>query len=102
MKWQPQQPERLQIGTHFKVDFINDISELEPLQKVVELFCNTHQMSGTMTMNINLILEELLTNIIFYGYQDHAQHVIYITFEKGDSEIKLTIEDDAIAFNPLE
>lgn len=101
MKWQPQQPERLQIGTHFKVDFINDISELEPLQKVVELFCNTHEMSGTMTMNINLILEELLTNIIFYGYQDHAQHVIYITFEKGDSEIKLTIEDDAIAFNPL-
>ena len=55
-----------------------------------------------MAVNINLILEERLTNIIFYGYQDHAQHVIYITFEKGDSEIKLTIEDDAIAFNPLE
>ena len=55
-----------------------------------------------MAVNINLILEELLTNIIFYGYQDHAQHVIYITFEKGDSEIRLTIEDDAIAFNPLE
>ena len=102
IQWQPQQPEMPQIGTHFKVDFINDISELEPLQKVVELFCTTHEMSGTMTMNINLILEELLTNIIFYGYQDHAQHVIYITFEKGDSEIKLTIEDDAIAFNPLE
>lgn len=81
---------------------MNDISELEHLQKVVGLFCSTHQLSGTMTMNINLILEELLTNIIFYGYQDHAQHVIYITFEKGDSDITLTIEDDAMAFNPLE
>ena len=102
LQWQPQELAEPKIGTHLKVDFINDISELEPLQKVVELFCNTHQMSGTMTMNINLILEELLTNIIFYGYQDHAQHVIYITFEKGASDITLTIEDDAVAFNPLE
>jgi phosphoserine phosphatase RsbU/P len=102
IQWQPPEIARPTIGTHLKVDFMNDISELEHLQKVVGLFCSTHQLSGTMTMNINLILEELLTNIIFYGYQDHAQHVIYITFEKGDSDITLTIEDDAMAFNPLE
>ncbi|NBV82899.1 HAMP domain-containing protein, partial [bacterium] len=51
-QWHPQVAERPQIGTHLKVDFINDISELEPLQKVVELFCSTHQMSNTITMNI--------------------------------------------------
>ena len=53
-------------------------------------------------MNLNLVLEELVTNIIFYGYTDEAPHEIHILFATDGQQIKLEISDDARAFNPLQ
>ena len=90
------------IGALFKVHFVNDISELHKLQQVVELYGAANALSTKTVLNLNLILEELLSNIIFHGYQDHEQHLIYVTFEASDLGVAFTIEDDAIAFNPLD
>ena len=81
---------------------MNDISELHKLQQVVELYGAANALSTKTVLNLNLILEELLSNIIFHGYQDHEQHLIYVTFEASDLGVAFTIEDDAIAFNPLD
>ena len=53
-------------------------------------------------MNANLVLEELLSNTIFYGYQDHEEHLIYVTLSYNQDRLNITCEDDGIAFNPLE
>ena len=53
-------------------------------------------------MNINLALEELISNIIFYGYEDHNEHLIYVHFAIEDGYLITVIEDDGKAFNPLE
>ena len=55
-----------------------------------------------MAMNANLVLEELLSNIIFYGYDDHDEHMIYVSLQHKETKLDITIEDDGIPFNPLE
>jgi len=46
-------------------------------------------------------MDEILTNIISYGYKDNREHYIDIYVHIENNIIKIVIEDDAIAFNPL-
>lgn len=85
-----------------KVHFENDLQELLKLQRVVEMFSEENKLSTKVTMNTNLILEELLTNTISYGYEDHDTHLIYVMFSIEQNELLIEIEDDAMPFNPLE
>ncbi|RAP28503.1 hypothetical protein DID76_04555 [Candidatus Marinamargulisbacteria bacterium SCGC AG-414-C22] len=83
------------------VHFTNDVQELVKLQHVVELFCQTYQLNKKIQQSVNLVLEELITNTIFYGYADHSEHTIYVTLHKHESTVQIIVEDDATPFNPL-
>ena len=50
----------------------------------------------------NLALEELITNIIKYGYDDQERHIIHIRAEVRDHRFELEITDDGHPFNPFE
>ena len=50
---------------------------------------------------INLVLDEILMNIISYGYTDNSEHFIDINI-LFDSEISITVTDEGKQFNPLE
>ena len=89
------------IGTQLKVHFRNDISELAKLKDVVTLFGQANDISQDIQLNMNLALEECITNTIFYGYQDHDSHLIYVGFEVKDQQLMVIIEDDGVAFDPL-
>ena len=49
-----------------------------------------------------LILDELLTNIISYGYEDTRDREIEVSAGRRGDRLLLEIRDDARAFNPLE
>jgi anti-sigma regulatory factor (Ser/Thr protein kinase) len=51
---------------------------------------------------VNLGLEEVITNILKYGYDDGAEHVIQIALNLHDSELRIEVTDDGRKFNPLE
>jgi sigma-B regulation protein RsbU (phosphoserine phosphatase) len=94
--------ETIEIGAELKVHFLNEISEIEKLQYVVEKYSQANDLPEELTMQLNLVLEELLSNTIFYGYQDHEKHYIYVHFILKSDRLTLVLEDDGIAFNPLE
>ena len=48
-----------------------------------------------------LALDELLTNIISYGYADSSRHSILVDLSIDDDVLKLVITDDGVAFNPF-
>jgi serine/threonine-protein kinase RsbW len=79
----------------------NDISEIPSVAEKVEELIESLGLSPTIVFNIQLALEELLTNIISYGYNDDSQHEILIRFQLNDDYIEITLEDDGIEFNPL-
>lgn len=82
-------------------------AELDSLYEMLEFidkFCTDLQMSARGLEQIHLAAEEALVNIISYGYPDEKRGTIEISCEKTtpEEEIKLTIKDQGIPFNPIE
>ena len=85
-----------------RVYFFNELEELNKLYQITTQFITKNKLSTQLGININLVLEETVSNIIFYAYQDHDLHKIFVQYQLKDASLYLTIEDDGIAFNPLE
>jgi anti-sigma regulatory factor (Ser/Thr protein kinase) len=49
----------------------------------------------------NLVIEEMVTNTLKFGYSDGAVHDILLRLELLPQRLLLTLEDDAHEFNPL-
>ena len=52
--------------------------------------------------DLNLALEEILANIISYGYMDKRKHEIRVSLSVQPGQIRVDVEDDGQPFNPLE
>jgi serine/threonine-protein kinase RsbW len=68
----------------------------------VTQFCQTAGIPEKEQFQINLALDELFTNIISHGFPDDREHRVAFTVELRDGEVRLTIEDDGVPFNPLD
>jgi anti-sigma regulatory factor (Ser/Thr protein kinase) len=47
-----------------------------------------------------LVFEEIVTNIIRYGFDDSKEHLITVSFARSDSELTLIFDDDGRPFDP--
>ena len=50
------------------INIKNQIAELEHVEQLIEEICEELGLSMEMQMNLNLVLEEMVSNIIFYAY----------------------------------
>ena len=80
----------------------NDLSEITRLADELQAFADGHGISPGTLFALNLALEELVTNIISYGYPDTGEHVITVSLDVDGADLHVRLEDDAKAFNPLE
>jgi serine/threonine-protein kinase RsbW len=78
----------------------NDTAELERLNQLVEEFGTRNNLHVEENYAIYLCLEELVTNIINYGWPDGGQHEILVRLTVDDQAIRVELEDDGIAFDP--
>jgi anti-sigma regulatory factor (Ser/Thr protein kinase) len=80
----------------------NQLAELDRLAEAVESFGERHGFPRKMIYQVRLVLDELLTNVISYGFSDNTVHEIEVEMRLADSRLMLRIEDDAAAFDPLQ
>jgi anti-sigma regulatory factor (Ser/Thr protein kinase) len=80
----------------------NDLSELERLRELVTEFAGRHEVSPELLFHLNLALEEVLTNVISYGYDDSDEHELVVRLRFQKDELWAEVEDDGRAFNPLD
>lgn len=80
----------------------NDIREIERIADACQNFGEENGLSEKMVFDANLILEEIISNIIFYGYDDENEHEIVLEMNLDGENLKIRIQDDAKPFNPLE
>jgi anti-sigma regulatory factor (Ser/Thr protein kinase) len=78
----------------------NDPPQLRLVRKQVDAFGQRNNLPSKSVFSINLVLDELLTNTISYGYADKATHTIEIRLELRDGQLNLEIIDDARPFDP--
>jgi serine/threonine-protein kinase RsbW len=90
------------MSAQVTVSFKNQLAEIEHLGQVVTEFAERHQWSPQTLFEVNVSLEELLTNVISYGYEDTQEHEIILRLSFADGEMTAEIEDDGRPFNPLE
>ena len=80
-------------------------ARLEEIQRVrswVEDFAAAHGVGVEDAAVINLALDELITNICSYGFDDDGEHVIALKLSLDDDMLTASIEDDGRPFDPLQ
>ena len=80
----------------------NELAEIAGLAEQVEEFGVNNNIEPGYIFNINLSLDELITNTINYGYDDNEEHLILINMYLAGSEIVIQVKDDGMPFNPLD
>ena len=81
----------------------NRVTELIELTRKADTFMQSHQLPEETIYKVNLILEEMLTNIIKYAYKDTLKHDIRIEMTLMEHhELVLEFQDDGGEFDPLD
>lgn len=78
----------------------NRIGELTALAAEIEVLASEWELDEALAMNLNLVLEEAVSNIIFYGFSDEDLHKITISVTRDSGSLTLRIVDDGIPFDP--
>jgi anti-sigma regulatory factor (Ser/Thr protein kinase) len=77
-------------------------SEIARLMDRVEVQCREWGLSEDDTVNLNLILDEFVSNVIRHGYDDGRAHEIHVAVGLAGDVASIRIEDDGRPFNPLD
>lgn len=90
------------MQTKMSFSLRNDLSELKLLALKTEEFSERAKLAMKDSFSLNLVLDELITNIINYGYEDKNEHLIDVTLSYYASQLNIELSDDAIAFDPTQ
>lgn len=79
----------------------NELAVIERLADAVDAFCADHAIPPPLAVNLNLVLDEILTNIISYGFKDDERHDIEVDMRLEAGTLAVDVIDDGAAFDPL-
>lgn len=80
----------------------NDLAEIERLAEAVERFCSDQRVPEDAAFHLNLVLDELVTNIVSYAYEPAAgTREIEVRLARKASGIAVEVVDDGRPFDPL-
>jgi anti-sigma regulatory factor (Ser/Thr protein kinase) len=85
-----------------KIILKSQFSEIPPASDEVDRFLAGVGASPDILYAARLVIEELVSNTIKYGYDDQQIHEIGIEARILDNTLALVISDDGRPFNPLD
>lgn len=83
-----------------ELSMANDPAELARVMDDVEARLEALPVSPKRLFAVRLVLDELVSNVIKYAYDDQAKHLIGLRVDPGPP-FAVTIEDDGKPFDPL-
>ena len=89
------------MANSLSISFQNDMQELTHVLQLVNVFLEPRELQSKLVYAVNLILEEILVNIIKYGYDHEDSREIEVRIGVEEEEVALTVVDDGKEFNPL-
>jgi serine/threonine-protein kinase RsbW len=84
----------------FSVRLANRLSEIAALVDRVESFGREAGLSSDLTFRVALALDEIVSNVIKYGYSDDGNHVIDVRVRVKGGVVTAVIEDEGRPFDP--
>jgi anti-sigma regulatory factor (Ser/Thr protein kinase) len=86
----------------FELILLNEQREIARAQDELEKFAAKHALPDRQLHDVQLALEEHLTNILNYAYEDDRKRHITVRLALDRPELRIEVEDDGCPFNPLE
>jgi anti-sigma regulatory factor (Ser/Thr protein kinase) len=81
-----------------EIRIANRLDELEKVVRAVDAFAAAHDIPAGVLNRLNLVLDEVLNNIVSYGYPDGAPGEIRLRLDRDPAAVRAEIEDDGIPF----
>lgn len=78
------------------------LSGIAVMNEQLAKMCRQWEIADDVAFSMNLALEEIVTNIINYGYGGHEEYDITIRFSLEKHNLRIQIKDSAPGFNPLD
>ena len=78
----------------------NQISELEKVAQFIEEIGEELGLSMELQMNLNLVMEEMVTNVIFYAYPEGVIADIELLAKSDGKELTFVLSDQGKEFDP--
>lgn len=82
-------------------DFVSDRSELTKLEGFTEDFAQGAGLSDKDLFALQIIVEELVTNVIDYGGVPAGEHAVRVDLSTEDGELLIRMTDRGAEYNPL-
>ena len=79
----------------------NRYSAMEALADWLQDVGRSHGLAEGVVQDLNLALEEVVTNVISYAYSDDAEHEILLRATRRGDQLEVEVEDDGREFDPL-
>lgn len=79
----------------------NQLSEMEALVAVLDFFAEHAEVPPRAAFNMNLAVDEFVSNCIKYGYRDGRAGEIEVRLRRENDELELVVSDDGDVFDPF-
>lgn len=78
----------------------NQIGELEKIARFIEEICEELGLDMELQMNLNLVIEEMITNVIFYAYPKDVEEEIELLVKSDGKKLTIVLSDKGMEFDP--
>jgi serine/threonine-protein kinase RsbW len=83
-----------------RVSVTNRMEEIRRVNAAVGNFLSEEGVPDRTVHHVRLVIEELVSNVVRYGFDDAGPHHIDVDVRTGAHHIAVTVEDSGRPFNP--
>ena len=80
----------------------NDIAEISRLAEFVENLGEEFMLTPDLVFNLNLVLEEAVSNVILYAYPKEEHEIITLSAKKDGNMLIFVLTDSGKEFDPTQ
>ena len=79
----------------------NTLDAVEDGRQCLVAFCERHAVPAKTANRLEVIFEELVSNVLRHGFGARSDQSIRVRLAFGAGLVELTVEDDGVPFDPL-
>jgi sigma-B regulation protein RsbU (phosphoserine phosphatase) len=86
----------------FEITIKADMSEIDCVNEAFSEYAETVGLSASVIQKVSISFDDLLNNVVAYGFDDPEGHEIEITARHANGRLVITVTDDGVPFNPFD
>jgi sigma-B regulation protein RsbU (phosphoserine phosphatase) len=86
----------------FEITIKADMSEIDRVNDTFSEYAENAGLSAGIIQKVSISFDDLLNNVVAYGFDDPEGHEIQITAQHKNSRLVITVTDDGVPFNPFD